>query len=77
MSVKSPAMKETTSVSGGGGAISVQAPDFNVVGQGGVNQLGQVIGAQFGQPLRAYVVSGDITSAQELDRSITTGATIG
>ena len=77
MSVKSPAMKETTSVSGGTGAISVQAPDFNVVGQGGVNQLGQVIGAQFGQPLRAYVVSGDITSAQELDRSITTGATIG
>ncbi len=76
MSVKSPAMKETTSVSGGGGAISVQAPDFNVVGQGGVNQLGQVIGAQFGQPLRAYVVSGDITSAQELDRSITAGATI-
>lgn len=77
MSVKSPAMKETTSVSGGTGAISVQAPDFNVVGQGGVNQLGQVIGAQFGQPLRAYVVSGEITSAQELDRSITTGATIG
>ena len=77
MSVKSPAMKETTSVSGGRGAVSVQAPDFNVVGQGGVNQLGQVIGSQFGQPLRAYVVSGDITSAQELDRSITTGATIG
>jgi hypothetical protein len=76
MSVKSPAMKETTSVSGGTGAISVQAPDFNVVGQGGVNQLGQVIGSQFGQPIRAYVVSGDISSAQELDRSITAGATI-
>ncbi len=60
----------------GGGDISVQAPDFNVVGQGGVNQLGQVIGSQFGQPLRAYVVSGDISSAQELDRSITAGATI-
>jgi len=76
MSVKSPAMKETTSVSGGTGAISVQAPDFNVVGQGGVNQLGQVIGAQFGQPIRAYVVSGDISSAQELERNITAGATI-
>ena len=36
MSVKSPAMKETTSVSGGGGAIptQIQAPDFNVVGAG-------------------------------------------
>jgi hypothetical protein len=68
-----------TSSGGGfaGGDVNIQAPDFNVVGQGGVNQLGQVIGAQFGQPLRAYVVSGDITTAQELDRSITTGATIG
>jgi hypothetical protein len=77
MAVKSPAMKETSVTGGLSGAVSVQAPDFNVVGQGGVNQLGQVIGAQFGQPLRAYVVSGDISTAQELDRSITTGATIG
>ena len=78
MSVKTPAMKETSSVTGGtGGGVSIQAPDFNVVGQGGVNQLGQAIINQFGQPLRAYVVSGDISSAQELDRSITTGATIG
>ena len=61
----------------GGGNINIQSPDFNVVGQGSANQLGQVISGQFGQPLRAYVVSGDITSAQELDRSITTGATIG
>ena len=77
MAVKSPAMKETSVTGGTSGAVSVQAPDFNVVGQGGVNQLGQVIGSQFGQPLRAYVVSGDISTAQELDRSITTGATIG
>tara|TARA_S200002703_G_scaffold31594_1_gene27646 strand:+ start:520 stop:2634 length:2115 start_codon:yes stop_codon:yes gene_type:complete len=76
LSVKSPAMKETSAVTGGQGNVQVQAPDFNVVGQGGVNQLGQVIGAQFGQPIRAYVVSGDISSAQELDRSITAGATI-
>jgi hypothetical protein len=76
-SVKTPAMKESSAVTGGQGNVQIQAPDFNVVGQGGVNQLGQVIGAQFGQPLRAYVVSGDISTAQELDRSITTGATIG
>ena len=76
MAVKSPAMKETSAVAGGQGNVQVEAPDFNVVGQGGVNQLGQVIGAQFGQPIRAYVVSGDISSAQELDRSITAGATI-
>jgi hypothetical protein len=74
MSVKTPAMKETSAVTGGTGPINVAAPDFNVVGQGGVNQLGQVIGARFGQPIRAYVVSGDISSAQELERSITAGA---
>ena len=68
-------MKEQSVSGGAGGAgINVAAPDFNVVGQGGVNQLGQVIGARFGQPIRAYVVSGDISSAQELDRSITAGA---
>ena len=77
MAVKSPAMKETSVTGGASGAVSVQAPDFNVVGQGGVNQLGQVIGSQFGQPLRAYVVSGDISTAQELDRNITDTATVG
>ena len=75
LAVKTPAMKEQSVAGGAGGAgINVAAPDFNVVGQGGVNQLGQVIGARFGQPIRAYVVSGDISSAQELDRSITAGA---
>ena len=76
MAVKAAGMKESSVQGAGGGNISVSAPDFNVVGQGGVNQLGQVIGSQFGQPIRAYVVSGDISSAQELDRSITAGATI-
>jgi hypothetical protein len=77
MSVKSPAMKETSAVTGGNAPVSVQSPDFNVVGQGSANQLGQVISGQFGQPLRAYVVSGDISSAQELDRNITDTATVG
>jgi hypothetical protein len=33
-----------------------QPPQFNVVGQGGINQLAQGIGGQFNQPIRAYVV---------------------
>jgi hypothetical protein len=77
MAVKTPAMKESSVSGAGAGAISTQAPDFNVVGQGGVNQLGQVISNQFGQPIRAYVVSGDITSAQELDRNITSTVVLG
>ena len=56
---------------------SVETEGKVVVGQGGVNQLGQVISNQFGQPIRAYVVSGDITSAQELDRNITSTVVLG
>ena len=77
MAVKTPAMKESSVSGAGAGTISTQAPDFNVVGQGSVNQLGQVISNQFGQPIRAYVVSGDITSAQELDRNITSTVVLG
>lgn len=62
---------------GGGGDVTVEAPDFNVVGQGVGSQLAGVVSNQFGGALRAYVVSGDISSAQELDRKINTTATIG
>ena len=78
MAVKTPAMKEGSSVSGiGSAATTVQAPDFNVVGQGAGSQLAGAVSNQFGGALRAYVVSGDISSAQELDRKINTTATIG
>lgn len=66
-----------TSLGGGGavgGGVEVEAPDFNVVGIGGVSQLGQAIGAQFGQPIRAYVVSSDVSTGQALERNITGNA---
>ena len=59
-----------------GGAIS-QPPAFNVVGQGGTNQLAQVIGEQTQQPVQAYVVANDITSTQSLQRNIQTEAGLG
>jgi hypothetical protein len=64
---------------GGGGAtsVSVAAPDFNVVGQGAGSQLAGVVGASFGEPIKAYVLSSDVTSAQEMDRKIDSTATIG
>ena len=67
----------TSQSTGGIGAVSVEAPDFNVVGQGAGSQLAGAVSNQFGGALRAYVVSGDISSAQELDRKINTTATIG
>jgi hypothetical protein len=51
--------------------------DFNLVGSSGVNQLSQAIGSQFQEPVQAYVVSSQITSQQELDLEISTGASLG
>ena len=52
---------------GGGGA-----PNFNVVGDSGVNQLASLQQ----QPTQAYVVSGDVTTAQALDRNRVQNATL-
>ena len=49
-------------------------PAFNVVGASGTNQLASAIGGQSQQPTRTYVVAGDVSTAQELDRNIVTGA---
>jgi len=51
-------------------------PAFNIVGMGANNQLLEAIQAQFDKPLRAYVVSRDMTRQQNLDASIKTGAGI-
>ncbi len=54
-----------------------QPPAFNVVGASGTNQLAEAIGGQTQQPIQAYVVSNDVTTAQEMDRNIIDGASIG
>lgn len=51
-------------------------PAFNVVGQGATSQLASVIGEQSQEPVRAYVVSNDVTTAQGLERNIVEGASI-
>lgn len=61
-----------TPPSGGSGGGSVQAPNFNVVGNSGMNQLAQIQQ----QPIQAYVVSGEVTSAQALDRNRIKNATL-
>ena len=59
---------------GGGGGMSggSQAPSFNVVGNNGLNQLAQLQQ----QPTQAYVVSGQVTTAQSLDRNRVQNATL-
>jgi hypothetical protein len=51
-------------------------PAFNVVGASGETQLADAIGSQTQRPARAYVVSNDVTTAQEMDRNIIEGASI-
>ncbi len=81
------AVKKIASVKvpGGSGGGSAQTgsmpttptpPAFNVVGASGETQLADAIGSQTQQPTRAYVVSNDVTTAQEMDRNIIEGASI-
>jgi len=77
------AIKSINPSGGGGGSIPTQSsgggstpPAFNVVGQSGETQLADAIGSQTQRPARAYVVSNDVTTAQEMDRNIIEGASI-
>jgi hypothetical protein len=51
-----------------------QAPQFNVVGTSGTSQIADLMGSQ--PPIKAYVVSSDVTTSQSLDRNIIESATI-
>ncbi len=78
---KEPKAPSFASGSGGSSSVSiptptVQAPSFNIVGSSETNQLAEAIGSQSQQPVRAYVVSNDVTTAQSLDRNIVESASL-
>jgi len=58
----------------GAGASNVITPNFNIVGNA---QATNPLAGLGGQPLQAYVVSGDVTTAQSLDRNRINYATFG
>ena len=69
--------------SGGGGTAATPTPpplpnppSINSIGTGGVNQLAAAIGETESQPVQAFVVSNDVTTAQGLERNIIDGASI-
>ena len=68
---------ERDNPTGGGGTNAPTAPSFNLIGQGGLNQVAQSLNQQNGQPIKAYVVSKDVSTNQELDRNIEATATLG
>jgi hypothetical protein len=77
LSVDVPGSKSGGMPSGGGGfGGGGNAPRFNVVGQSTANQVAQAVGQNI-PPVKAYVVSGDVTTAQALDRNKITSATLG
>lgn len=73
----------STPTPNGGGKIGAtpnastpSSPNFNVVGTNGTNQIAQTISQQSSQPIKAYVVSKDVTTAQSLDRNIVNAASM-
>jgi len=59
---------------GGGATSSVISPNFNIVGNA---QATNPLAGLGGQPIQAYVVSGEVTTAQNLDRNRINYATFG
>jgi hypothetical protein len=63
--------------SSGAGSSGGSAPQFNVVGNSGVNQLANVLATTETAPVKTYVVAQDVTSGQSLDRNIIRNASLG
>lgn len=75
--IASQQFQSSSSSSGGGGTpsapeVAQATPQFNTIGSSGINQLAQLQQ----QPVQAYVVSGEVTSAQALDRNRIQNATL-
>ena len=77
--VKQITSTKTPQASGGagGGSAPPQPPRFNIVGAAPENQLADVIGQNDQKPVKAFVVSNEISNQQQLDRNITEEASIG
>ena len=84
-SIQSTKTPQTAGIASGGANISSPSrpappsipPSFNIVGASDTNQLAEAIGGQSQQPVKAFVVSNDVSTAQELDRNIVKGASLG
>jgi len=81
---KAKQASQSMGAGGGGSTPSVSAPTvastppaFNVVGQAPENQLAETLAGQQQQPVKAFVVSDDVSTAQALDRNIIESASIG
>jgi len=58
------------------GGSAPAPPSFNVVGASETSVLADTVAGQTNEPVQAYVVSNDVTTAQSLENNIVEGATI-
>lgn len=68
--------KASGSAAGVGAQAQQQPPSFNIVGATETSQLAEAVGSQTQQPIQAYVVANDVTTAQSLENNIVEGATL-
>jgi len=61
---------------GSTGGTTTSAPSFNLVQGTGTNQIAKGLSQQ-GAPIKAYVVSSDVSTSQSLDRNIVSEASLG
>jgi hypothetical protein len=81
---KSKSVASSLGGGGGGSTPSITRPSaptsappaFNIVGAGAGNQLAETIAGQNERPIKAFVTSQDVTTAQSLERNIVEGASI-
>lgn len=79
-SIKSVKVPNGGGSKGGDSApTGVQAPSFNVIGQTSVGEqlIANAVGDSSQQPVQAYVVESQMTSAQELSRNVEENASLG
>jgi len=79
-STNEPAAPSYATGGGSSGGVSVptpQAPAFNIVGSDPQNQLAQTLAEQTKKPVKAFVVAGDVSTAQSLDRNIIQESSLG
>ena len=73
-STPEPTAPSGISIKGGTSSASISAPSlppaFTTVGTSGINQLAETIQGQAQKPIKAFVVSSEVTTAQSLDRNI-------
>ena len=74
---KNAAAAASGAPAGGGGGSAPAPPQFNIVGATETSQLADAVAGQTQQPVQAYVVANDVTTAQSLENNIVEGATIG